>query len=126
MTQTDKGSRRSTMVRQSSSTKVFEETSDMQSEVDRIIGCLAHEETMKLCVQSNLPKRKDIAYISWDEISTDFQHLLLGKGSYCHVSKAYINLFSDRLCVPGCEAKFALKCLKPEVRKNGKDFKSKF
>jgi hypothetical protein len=120
------GNRRHPLVTQLSSKQVFREQhdNDVEEKVDTIVGSKAYEECMNLFVQSKLAKRKDILQVSWDDINTDPK--LLGKGSYCHVFKAYINMSVGNGCyIQGCEAncQFAVKCLKPQ-RNNLKDYQS--
>ncbi|KAG7367777.1 glyoxalase/bleomycin resistance protein/dioxygenase [Nitzschia inconspicua] len=112
-----------------SGNKVFLDLNDVRTEVNRIIGCMAHEKSAELSLQSKLTKRKDIANVSWDNISTDFQHMRLGEGSYCHVTKALVRTpgnNDETFGVPDTDCSsswYALKCLKPAVRLNPKDFK---
>jgi hypothetical protein len=45
---------------------------------------------------------------------------MLGRGSYCHVSKAIIR--NVDLDIPGAEATVAVKCLKPQTMGKMEDF----
>ncbi|KAL3895915.1 MAG: hypothetical protein SGARI_007311, partial [Bacillariaceae sp.] len=97
----------------------------LQTDINSIIGTIAYEESALLSDRSKLEKRDNVHRVSWTDLSTDFtdEDLLLGKGSYCHVSKG--KLLRSR---PGVKKipYFAIKCLKPQVMKVQKDFKGAF